>query len=217
MTVKLGQYKKLGYKRPNVVVLDEEINEYLNHKREQYKVEVEKKGIIAKMEQVKPELSDDAVMGFKINGVNNINDLKEYAKNKIYYDKLIIESTSVINKIMNEIIGNSKAELKDEEIDNLKYIILEDFKKQLKSKNANIEMYLTMNNTTEEELLEHCKLEAETYLTEKAIIEEIAKIENITLKDEDEIAYLKDEEILNQLFYQKVVRFLLKENTTTFN
>lgn len=202
MTVELGQYKKLGYKRPNIKVLDEEINEYLNHFRVQYEVEL--------------ELTDDIVRGIKINGVNNLHDLIEYAKNKIYYDKLLIESTSIVNKIMHKIIGNSKVDLKDEDIEHLKYEILADFKKQLKKENVNLGIYLSYTKKTEEELLGHCKHEAETYLIEKAIIEEIAKVENITLNNEERLAHNEKQDVVNQLLYQKVIRFLIKENTKQY-
>ncbi|CAH2213399.1 trigger factor [Tepidibacter aestuarii] len=294
MKVQLGQYKGIGLKRPDVNVKDEEINNYINKIRENYKVEVEKEGFIENgdyttmdydgyqdglhipeasgknyhlrigqgffldefeehllgmrkgdtvkfdlvlpsnyqvkhlrdetihfevkissvMNRVIPELTDDVVKRFKIEGINTIDELKEYAKDKIYYQKMMKESARVINEIMHKVIDGSNVELKDEEMESLKQEILEDFKNQLKGKNANLELYLSYTKKTEEEILEQCKIEAETYLIEKAIIEKIAEVENITLNDEEKEKYENiEEDALNELLYQKVIHFLLKENT----
>ncbi len=295
MKVQLGSYKGFGFKRPDVNIKNEEINDYINKIRESYKIEIEKeesiekedyilidytgyhegidipqlskkgyhsrigqgyfldefeahlmgkkKGDILKFDlklpddyglnflcnetvqfEVKilsvinksiPELNDDIVKSFKIEGVNTINKLKEYAKDKVYYQKMMVESTKVINEIISKIIEGSTVELKDEEIESLKREILEDFKKQIEKKNANLEIYLSYTKKTEEEVLKQCELEAQTYLTEKAIIEKIAEVENITLNDEEKEQYKNiEEDIFNELLYQKVIHFLLKENTT---
>ncbi|HSQ87727.1 hypothetical protein [Romboutsia sp.] len=286
MNVQLGKYKGLGLSRPNIIVKDEEINDYINKIREQYKVEVEKEGyiengdyiaidydgyyegehipqisrnnyhsrigqgffldkfennllgkrsgdkvkfdlvlpddyelkylrsetvqfgvkILSVKNQMIPELNDDVVGRFKIEGINTIGELREYVKEKIYYQKIMVESANIINEIMNHVIENSKVELKNEEIESLECEILEDFKKELKKRNVNLEIYLSYTKKTEEEVLKQCELEAKTYLTEKAIIEKIAQIENITLNDEEIDSH-------NQLLYQKVIHFLLRENT----
>ncbi|PAB59068.1 FKBP-type peptidyl-prolyl cis-trans isomerase [Anaeromicrobium sediminis] len=296
MNVELGQYKGFGFRRPNVNVADEEINNYINKIREKYKVKVEKEGsiekhdyvtisydgyhnglhrsdisaknyhsklgegyflddfekhllglkkgdtvefhmvlpnnkqynflrnetvnfkveIISVMNKIIPELTDHMIKRFKIEGINNIDQLKEYAKDQINYEKIMFESTKVVNEIMNKIIEGSKVQLEDEEIESLKFEILEDFKKELEKKNANLEIYLSYTKKTEEELFEQCKIEAQTYLTEKAIIEKIAQVENIALSDEEKekCENSKVNDAFNQLLYQKVIHFLLKENTT---
>ncbi|PAB55689.1 FKBP-type peptidyl-prolyl cis-trans isomerase [Anaeromicrobium sediminis] len=295
MNAQLGQYKGFGFKRPNINVKDEEINDYINKIREQYKIEVEKEGsiengdhiiidydgyhedehisqlsrnnyhsrtgqgffldefekyligmrkgdivkfelvlpndyqikylrnetiyfevkILSVMNRITPELTHDVVRSFKIEGINTIDELKEYAKDQMNYEKIMLESTKVINEIMNKVIDGSKVELKDEEVENLKYEIFEDFKRQLENKNANLEIYLSYTKKTEEELLKQCEIEAETYLTEKAIIEKIAQVESITLNDEEKekCENSKEKDAFNQLLYQKVIHFLLKENT----
>ncbi|WBW97233.1 hypothetical protein [Oceanirhabdus sp. W0125-5] len=170
--------------------------------------------ILSVMERIIPELTDDVVRSFKIEGINTIDELKAYAKDNIYYQKMMAESAKTINEIMRKIIETSEVQLTDEEVESLKNEILEDFKKQLEEKNTNLQIYLSYTKKTEEELIEQCKLEAETYLTEKAIIEKIAQEENISFSKEEKERYSNfDEEELNQKLYQKVVLFLLKENT----
>ncbi len=294
MEIKLGQYKEFGFKRPDVTVKDEEINDYINEIKENYQKDIEKNGpvvngdyividyngyhegidipqlskksyhsrigqgyfleefeahlmgkkkgdilkfdlklpddygvsflcnevinfevkILSVMNKIIPELTDEVVTSFKIEGINTISELKEYAKENIYYQKMMLESANTINKIMKNIIENAEVQLKDDEVNFLKNEIFQDFKQQLEKKNANLQIYLSYTKKTETELLEQCKLEAETYLTEKAIIEKIAEQENITFSNEEKERYLNsDDEAFNQKLYEKVVRFLLKENT----
>ena len=59
---------------------------------------------------------------------------------------------------------------------------------------------------TEEILIHECKVEAETYLIEKTIVEKIAEVEGITVADEEKDFY-------NQILYTKVIDFLLDSNT----
>lgn len=295
MEIKLGEYNKFGFERPNVTVSDDEINDYCDKIRQRYKIEVEKEGhiengdyvviefvgyhngesvpqlsskqhhskigegflikefedsilgkkksdvvevdivlpedstikhligekvhfeikIISVMELIIPELTDNMVRNFKIEGIDTISKLNEYAEDNIYYEKMMFESINVINKIISRIIESSTVLLEDEEVNSLKEEIFEDFKKQLEKRNSNLQIYLSYANKTEEELIKQCKLEAQTYLTEKAIIEKIAEIESITLNDEEIEKYKNTEEqdFLNQLLYKKVIYFLLKENT----
>lgn len=295
MEIKLGQYKKFDFKRPNVIISEDEINDYCNKIRQRYKIEVEKEGhiengeyvvieyaayhngenipqlssklhhskigegflikefednilgkkksdivevdvvfaedstikhlrgekvhfeikILSVMKQIIPELTDDVVRNFKIEGINTVGKLKEYAEDNIYYEKMMVESTNTINKILRKVIDSSTVQLKDEEVNSLKDEIFEDFKIQLEKMNGNLQIYLAYSNKTEEELLKQCELEAQTYLTEKAIIEKIAEIEDITLNHEEIEKYknTEDQDILNQLLYEKVIYFLIKENT----
>lgn len=154
-----------------------------------------------------PELSDDLVKSFKIKAVNNIKGLKEIASKKIYYNKLLQESSSIIVQIMKNILDNSKVDLNKEEIETVREDIYKRLNEQLETQNVKLDVYLMIEGITVEEYQARCREEAVNFLTEKAVIEEIGRREDISLSNK-EVSY-------DQLYYQEVVKFLLKENTTT--
>jgi trigger factor len=293
MTIELGKYKGLGYKRPEVEVLHKEIDRFIDALLEQYKVEKDKSGgiekndsillnfkayhegeklpelsrkgynlkvgnkyfyedfesrlygkkagdrisfdmilpedgtqnplanetikvevqIISVKENVLPELTDELITSFEITDVSNIGDLREFAKNKIYHNKLLRESSSIINRMMKDIIDNTKVNLQDDVITSVKESVFSNFMDQLKSQSVKLDMYLTVKNMTEEELHEQCREEAKTYLSEKAVIEKIGRIEGITLNRDEVSSDPAEGSDQDQLYYQEVVKFLLKENT----
>lgn len=116
---------------------------------------------------------------------------------------LISESAKVVNTMMERILSDSKIELNIQAVIDMKNRIFEDFKKELKQNNGNFEIYLQYTGKTEKQLMKECEDEARQHLSEKAVIEKIAELENILVESEEN----------HQQLYQKVILFLLQENT----
>jgi len=116
---------------------------------------------------------------------------------------LINESATIINTMMQRILSNSKIELNVEDVQKMKNRIFDDFRKELKQNNGNLEMYLQYTGKTENQLMKECEDEATQHLSEKAVIEKVAELENISIDSEDK----------QHKLYQKVILFLLQENT----
>ncbi len=293
MTIKLGKYKGFDYKRPEVEVLDEEIDLFINSLLEQNKVEKDKNGGIEKnnvvlldfdisldgenvpelsrqnyslkvgnklfyeefeaqlygkkageninfnmvlpednthnpnadksimvdlkIKSVKesnlPELTNNFFSSLAINDVNNIEDLKDLAGKKIYYNKLLQESSSVINQIIKNILDNSKIDLDEEEIKPVRDDVFNKFNEQLKSQDIKLDVYLMVKDISEEEHNKQCREEAIAFLTEKAVIEEIARREGLSLTEKEVSSKIKETVKNDKLYYQEVVKFLLNVNT----
>lgn len=162
-------------------------------------------------EKVLPELCDDVVLSFKIEGIHTVEKLKRHLNESIYVDKKRFASVDVINEIMKRIIDCSSVELSDDEIDKLKFEIFEDFKGVLKRNNASLELYTMETGTSEDSLMDMCRQEAIVYLTEKSIIEKIAEIEGIRLNVAETLG-LSDED-KQSAAYEKVVGYLLSVNS----
>jgi trigger factor len=160
-----------------------------------------------------PELTDDLVSSFAIKDVNNIEDLTKLADKKIYYNKLLQESSSIINQIIRNILDNSKIDLNEEEIEPVREDVFNQFNEKLKSQEIKLDVYLMVKDISEEEHQKQCREEAITFLKEKAVIEEIGRREDITLNEKEVSPDKKESDDQNQLYYQEVVKFLLKENT----
>jgi len=104
--------------------------------------------VLSVINRIISELTDQMVKRFKIEGINTIGELKEFVKDKVYYEKLMVESTRIINEVIHGIINDSEVKLDSEEIKELKYEIFEDFKTQLKEREANLETYLAYAKKT---------------------------------------------------------------------
>jgi len=161
--------------------------------------------------RIVPELTDEIVKTFKLEGITTVEELKSEMKYKLQTEKVKTESINILNDMMKRIIDNSRVELDSGDVEALKYEILEDFKEYLKKNNASLDLYIKETGKSEEEVLELCKEEARTYLTEKSVIEKIGHLENIVLTNE-ESSGLDDEDRL-RIYCEKVVSYLLSVNT----
>ena len=122
---------------------------------------------------------------------------------------LINESAKIINAMIQRILSDSKIDLNGDAIQSMKNKIFDEFKKELAENNANLSMYLQYSQKTEEQLMKECEDEAIQHLFEKAVLEKIAELENISVDSEERL----DAEEKHQQLYQKVILFLLEENT----
>ena len=161
--------------------------------------------------RIVPELTDEIVKTFKLEGITTVEELKSEMKYKLQTEKVKTESINILNDMMKRIIDNSRVELDSGDVEALKYEILEDFKEYLKKNNASLDLYIKETGKSEEEVIELCKEEARTYLTEKSVIEKIGHLENIVLTTE-ESSGLDDEDRL-RIYCEKVVSYLLSVNT----
>lgn len=172
--------------------------------------------IIEAKASIYPPLKDAEVKRLQLDGINSVDELMTYTKSRIKYEKFIFENTNNINKIMNKIVSNTEYKISEEDLKNMQLEIFEDFKAKLIAEGVDLHFYLRYKGITEDQIIEKCKIEAETYLLEKEIIEEIAKKENIRLTEEEQNEAKQGESkrvAMEQLLYQKVVRYLLQENT----
>lgn len=177
--------------------------------------------IIEAKASIYPPLNDAEVKKLQLNGINTVDELMIYIKSRIKYEKFIFENTNNINQIMDEIVSNTEYKISEEDLKIMQLEIFKDFKAKLIAEGVDLHFYLRYKGITEDQIIEKCKIEAETYLLEKEIIEEIAIKENLKLtkEEQDEAKQGKTKQgktkqvAMEQLLYQKVVRYLLQENT----
>lgn len=161
-------------------------------------------------EEIVPELTDEYVLALGIKDVETINQLEAYASERIYYDKMLKESASIINEVMNQVVESSKVSIDEEDILDLTNDIKSDFIKDLRAKRLDFDVYLNYNKMTETSFVDLCRQEAVGHLTEKYILDAIAEAEDISVPFE----LLENDIEKEQILYQEVVRFLARHNTS---
>jgi trigger factor len=200
--------KKIGEEFEINLVMESDFTvRYLRGEEVTFKIKVD-----SVLSRIMPELTDETVENCKINEVNTVEELKISVRNQLLEKKKYNEGANLVNKIAKIVIDDSHVVLDEGEVLVLKEEIYDDFMESLKKNNANLSIYLSYTKKTEQEIEEKCFEEARVYLTEKLIMEKIAEEEGITLSDEEKDV-VKDKDDRKQLLYEKVIYFLLKENT----
>lgn len=199
-------------------------NEELRGKKAEFKVE-----ILNVKEEVHPVLNEEFIKKLQIDNVKEIEDLKDYVKNEIYYQKINGKSIDLINTLMREILDNVGVEFDDKAVEESVDEMVNDIKKQIKDGGMEMDVYYAYHNIKGEPALrELFSEEVKTSHLEIRTLEEIAKLENVSISDEEYIkvkeAYLKQQnvsedvitdeaEFKKSIIFKKVVNYLVEINT----
>lgn len=216
--------KKGDSKTFEVVFPESYDNEELRGKKAEFKVE-----ILNVKEEVHPELNEEFIKKLQIDNVEEIKDLKDYVKNEISYQKINEESIDLINALMREILDNVEIEFDDKAIEEAVDEMINDIKKQIKDGGMDMDVYYAYHNIKGEPALRELFTdEVKTSHLEIRTLEEIAKLEDVAISDEEYLnvkeAYLKqkdasedtiidEEEFKKSIIFKKVVNHLVKINS----
>lgn len=135
-------------------------------------------------EKVLPEINDDFFSELELDDVHNLDELKNHALNTLSERKKKSNKTKRQNQLIDLIVTNSKVHVGDAIVTKEAQSNIDSIKKQVESNGLSFDDYLSINNITQEKLLEDKKKEALDNIAHVLVIEAICHKENIVVTQE---------------------------------
>ena len=127
------------------------------------------------------ELFEDLAM----EGVSTKEDLEKEIKTNLETNKEVEAENIYVDNLLKEIAKNTEVELPDELIDEEATRMIERFSEQMRMQGISLEVYYEITKSTEKDLREQMKEEAQNHVLYRFIIEEIKEKEKITITDKE--------------------------------
>ena len=147
-------------------------------------------------QKILPELDDEFVKELNMPNVENVLQLKDARRDQLLKQKENANKQAYLDKLLAEIRKESKfdipEEILNEEIGNRK----KDLENRLKQSNLDLEQYLVITRTNEEDLNKQLKDEAEKGLESWLVLETVGQKEKIEITEEEvefELAKMADQ------------------------
>ena len=147
-------------------------------------------------QKILPELDDEFVKELNMPNVENVLQLKDSRRDQLLKQKENANKQAYLDKLLAEIRKESKfdipEEILNEEIENRK----KDLENRLKQSNLDLEQYLVITRTNEEDLNKQLKDEAEKGLESWLVLETVGQKEKIEITEEEvefELAKMADQ------------------------
>lgn len=155
-----------------------------------------------------PELDDDFAKD--VSEFDTIEEYKADIKEKLLADKEEQAKRAKEDKVIEKIIEDAQMDIPELMIDTQTRQMLEDFARNMQYQGLTMEQYMQFTGTTQEQLLEQMKPQAIRRIKTRLVLEEIAKVEDIQITDEE---FDKEVEKLAETYKMEVekVRELLGE------
>ena len=205
---------------------------------EQYSKELAGKPAVFKIhvnsvkEKVVPEINDDLALDANIEGVSNLEELKEHLRKTISSKKEQDADNNAFTKLLDTIFDASEVEVPERAALEEAKGQLENFKQQVAQRGIPYDKYLEITGATEESLLENMKNDSNKNLKASFVLQEIARVENVGVTQEDienEFKAIAEQykmdletvkkalgqrvnELANQIYQRKILAFLREAN-----
>ena len=205
---------------------------------EQYSKELAGKPAVFKIhvnsvkEKVVPEINDDLALDANIEGVSNLEELKEHLRKTVSSKKEQEADNNAFTKLLDTIFDASEVEVPERAALEEAKGQLENFKQQVAQRGIPYDKYLEITGATEESLLENMKNDSYRNLKASFVLQEIARIENVGVTQEDienEFKAIAEQykmdletvkkalgqrvsELANQIYQRKILAFLREAN-----
>ena len=147
-------------------------------------------------QKILPELDDEFVKELNMPNVENVLQLKDARRDQLLKQKENANKQAYLDKLLAEIRKESKfdipEEILNEEIENRK----KDLENRLKQSNLDLEQYLVITRTNEEDLNKQLKDEAQKGLESWLVLETVGQKEKIEITEEEvefELAKMADQ------------------------
>ncbi|MBQ0035333.1 MAG: trigger factor [Firmicutes bacterium] len=172
--------------------------------------------------KVLPVLDDEFVKELKYENVNTVDELKNYTKENLEKQKKDVATREADNKLVDELAKIVEVEIPQVMIDSEEDTMVNQYEQRLMSQGLQLEQFLKMMGQTKDEFKASMKDDATKRVKINLALEEIAKLENVEVSDEDiskeydkmaEMYGLKVEEI-KQYVPEENVKEDLKLNKT---
>lgn len=205
---------------------------------EQYSKELAGKPAVFKIhvnsvkEKVVPEINDDLALDANIEGVSNLEELKEHLRKTVSSKKEQEADNNAFTKLLDTIFDASEVEVPERAALEEAKSQLENFKQQVAQRGIPYDKYLEITGATEESLLENMKNDSNKNLKASFVLQEIARVENVGVTQEDienEFKAIAEQykmdletvkkalgqrvnELANQIYQRKILTFLREAN-----
>lgn len=205
---------------------------------EQYSKELAGKPAVFKIhvnsvkEKVVPEINDDLALDANIEGVSNLEELKEHLRKTVSSRKEQEADNNAFTKLLDTIFDASEVEVPERAALEEAKGQLENFKQQVAQRGIPYDKYLEITGATEESLLENMKNDSYRNLKASFVLQEIARVENVGVTQEDienEFKAIAEQykmdletvkkalgqrvnELANQVYQRKILTFLREAN-----
>ncbi len=183
-------------------------------------------------EKQSPALDDDFVAGLNYKDVKTVEDLKKHQKTKLESDKNIAADRKQFDEILGKIVANATVTIPDAVLLDEAQTSLKNLKNQIEQNGLSYEQYKQITGQDEEAILNQFKKEALPRLTNYLVLNQVGRDENLiitrqdvenyyanvakqyNMKVEDVKKVLKanEQNIVDELFQNKVTRFVLANN-----
>lgn len=162
-------------------------------------------------EKVVPELNADLIADLAIPEVKDEKGLREHQKKQILASKENAAKNEAFNKVIEEIVKESKIELADEIVKDEVEGMKKNMEQQISQRGLTLDQYYQITGQKAEDVEKQMKVEAEKNLRAILCMEEIAKLEKLEVSEEE-----VDEEFIKiatqyQMEVEKVKEILGKD------
>lgn len=132
-----------------------------------------------------PELDEEFYKDLDIEGVATKEDLEKYVEGEIAARKEEANNQAFVAQILDEIAKELDVEIPEEMVDEEIHFMLNQLEQNLSMQGISLAQFMQMTNTTHEKLHEEYEKPAHKRVVESLILNEIAKLENIEVADEE--------------------------------
>jgi len=132
-----------------------------------------------------PEVDDELALDADIDGVNTLEELKLHITTQLANTKERDAENKYQDELFEAVISNSQVDVPDVMVENELNSIVEDVKRNITNQGLDFATYCSITNTTEEQVRENFRSQAEKRVALNLILEEVIKVENIEVDDEE--------------------------------
>lgn len=130
-----------------------------------------------------PEINDEFVAD--VSEFDNLDEYKADVRKILSEQKINARKNEVIEKVLDQVIANATFELPVEMVNEEIERLVEQFSQNMKRQGVDLEKYLEYTGIDQEMFRENFKQQATTQLSNTLVLEEIAKVEDFEISDED--------------------------------
>lgn len=130
-----------------------------------------------------PELDDD--LAKDVSEFDTIEEYKEDVKQKLMGDKELQAKRVKEDKLVDKIIEDAQMDIPELMIETQTRQIFDDFAQNMQNQGLTMEQYQQFTGTNQAQLLEQMKPQAVRRIKTRLVLEEIAKVEDIQISEED--------------------------------
>ena len=206
---------------------------------EQYSKELAGKPAVFKIKvnsvktKVLPEINDDLALDANIEGVSNLEELKAHLNTVVLGRKAKEAEQKAFTVLLETIFDGSEVEVPERAALEEAKVQFENFKNQVAQNGIPFDKYLEITGSKPEDILDNMKNDAIKNLKASFVLQEIARIENVGVTQEDienEFKAIAEQyqmdletvkkalggrvsELANQIYQRKIMDFIREANT----
>lgn len=146
--------------------------------------------------KVLPEIDEEIVKSLNIKDVTNLEELKTYIKDTLLHNRQTENENKATDEILDKVCDAATVEIPEVMIETEVDDMLREYEQRLLQQGLSLDQFYKFTGQTEADLRTNMKLDAEKKVKLRLVLEEIAKLENVEVSDED--INVEYEDIANQ-------------------